>query len=99
MAKYRCPICGANHKDSPHQCRLCGAVMDGTVELPASNTTTDPTGDDQEEGHRQLRPDRRSSPSLVIAVLAIVLGFTNGDLSAGRSATGSRSCARTTTAG
>ncbi len=29
MANYRCPICGANHKDSVAQCRLCGADMTG----------------------------------------------------------------------
>jgi hypothetical protein len=25
-------MCGANHKTPPHQCRLCGATMDSTVE-------------------------------------------------------------------
>jgi rubredoxin len=35
MAKYRCPSCGASHKDAPSSCRLCGYIMDGSVEMPA----------------------------------------------------------------
>ncbi len=34
MAKYRCPSCGATHKDAPTSCRLCGYIMDGSVEIP-----------------------------------------------------------------
>jgi hypothetical protein len=34
MAKYRCPSCGASHKDAPTSCRLCGYIMDGSVEIP-----------------------------------------------------------------
>jgi len=34
MAKYRCPSCGATHKDAPSSCRLCGYIMDGSVEMP-----------------------------------------------------------------
>ncbi len=29
MANYRCPICGANHKEPVDHCRLCGADMTG----------------------------------------------------------------------
>jgi len=29
MSTYRCPICGANHKDNVAHCRLCGADMTG----------------------------------------------------------------------
>jgi hypothetical protein len=29
MANYRCPICGANHKEPVESCRLCGADMTG----------------------------------------------------------------------
>ncbi len=32
MAKNRCPSCGAAHKEPPGTCRLCGYVMDGSVE-------------------------------------------------------------------
>lgn len=27
MAKYRCPVCGATHKELPDNCRLCGQKM------------------------------------------------------------------------
>ncbi|MEZ5143953.1 MAG: hypothetical protein R2726_15755 [Acidimicrobiales bacterium] len=27
MAKYRCPVCGATHKQLPEHCRLCGQKM------------------------------------------------------------------------
>ncbi|HVN51622.1 MAG TPA: hypothetical protein VMT43_09330 [Acidimicrobiales bacterium] len=34
MAKYRCPSCGASHKEPTTSCRLCGYIMDGSVEMP-----------------------------------------------------------------
>ena len=80
MAKYRCPICGANHKVAAHQCRLCGAVMDGTVDQMAGVAV-------------QTRPPMQKKKGtagfaaigvlavLVILVLAVALGFTSGDLS------------------
>jgi hypothetical protein len=84
MAKNRCPICGATHKDPPRQCRLCGQVMDGTVATPTSTTAT---------MTRPVATKKKGVGSfvligvaavLVIAVLAILLGFTSGDLSASR---------------
>lgn len=27
MAKYRCPVCGATHREMPEMCRLCGQLM------------------------------------------------------------------------
>ncbi len=27
MSKYRCPVCGATHREMPDQCRLCGQQM------------------------------------------------------------------------
>jgi len=83
MAKNRCPICGANHKEPVRQCRLCGQVMDGTVSIPVSNTQT---------MARPIAAKKKGVGSfiligivavLVIAVLAVLLGFTTGDLSAG----------------
>ncbi|MGZ4715507.1 MAG: hypothetical protein ACXWCB_02270 [Acidimicrobiales bacterium] len=83
MAKNRCPICGATHKDPPRQCRLCGHVMDGTVSMPSVSTTT---------MARPVAAKKKGVGSfmligvvavVVIAVLAILLGFTKGDLSAG----------------
>jgi len=35
MAKYRCPSCGAAHKEPQANCRMCGTNMDGSVEIPA----------------------------------------------------------------
>jgi hypothetical protein len=40
MAKYRCPSCGASHKEPTSTCRLCGYIMDGTVEMPAGGIVT-----------------------------------------------------------
>jgi hypothetical protein len=80
MAKYRCPICGANHKDPVHQCRLCGAVMDDTVDHAGAVAL-------------RARPTTEKKKGLagfalvgvitvaVILLLAIVMGFTTGDLS------------------
>lgn len=31
MAKYRCPTCGAPHKELTDQCRQCGAMMDPSM--------------------------------------------------------------------
>jgi hypothetical protein len=32
MSSYRCPVCGANHKDGAERCRLCGqSLAPGTV--------------------------------------------------------------------
>lgn len=84
MAKYRCPICGATHKEQPRACRLCGQVMDGTVAMPNSSTAT---------MTRPIGTKKKGIGSfvligviavLVIAVLAVLLGFTSGDMSAGR---------------
>jgi hypothetical protein len=36
MAKYRCPSCGASHKEATTTCRLCGYIMDGSVEIPTN---------------------------------------------------------------
>ena len=43
MAKYRCPTCGAPHKEMVEHCRQCGAGMDQESRILASNTRTDQT--------------------------------------------------------
>jgi len=77
MSKYRCPVCGATHKDQPTKCRLCGQDMSGAATIPAY------TG-----GSRQTMQSRGSLASLlligligvlVIGLLAIVLGFTGSN--------------------
>ena len=84
MAKNRCPICGAAHKDPVRQCRLCGHVMDGTVPMPISNTATIA---------RPVAAKKKGLGNfiligvgavLIIGLLAIMLGFTKGDLSAAK---------------
>lgn len=34
MAKYKCPVCGATHKEKPVKCRLCGQDMTSTSTVP-----------------------------------------------------------------
>lgn len=82
MAKNRCPICGATHKDTPRQCRLCGHVMDGTVSLPTTGATMTRTVQTKKKGVGGFALIAIVAV-LAIAVLAILLGFTSGDLSAG----------------
>jgi hypothetical protein len=83
MAKYRCPYCGANHKEAVHQCRLCGAVIDGTVEMRGAVAVA----------ARPVQTKKRGMGRLaLIGILAVVglliaaiaLGFTNGDLRFGK---------------
>jgi hypothetical protein len=77
MSKYRCPVCGATHKDQPTKCRLCGQDMSGSSTVPAY------TG-----GSRQSAESSGGLGSLaiiaiigvlVIGILAIVLGFTGSN--------------------
>ncbi len=82
MAKNRCPICGATHKNEPRQCRLCGHVMDGTVAMPVSAGTTTRTVQTKKKGVGGFVMIGVIGV-LGIAVLAVLLGFTKGDLSAG----------------
>ena len=82
MAKNRCPICGATHKEPPRQCRLCGHVMDGTVAMPVSSGTTTRTVQTNKKGVGGFIMVAVIGV-LAIAVLAVLLGFTKGDLSAG----------------
>ncbi len=82
MAKNRCPICGATHKEPPRQCRLCGHVMDGTVAMPVSGGTTTRTVQAKKKGVGGFIMIAVIGV-LAIAVLAVLLGFTKGDLSAG----------------
>lgn len=74
MSKYRCPVCGATHKDQPSKCRLCGQDMSGASTIPAY------TG-----GSRQLDAKKGGLSKLlfiglglvlVIGILAVVLGVT-----------------------
>jgi hypothetical protein len=77
MSKYRCPVCGATHREQPEKCRLCGQDMSGASTIPAY------TG-----GARQSAESKGGLGSLMlvaiigvlaIAVLAVVLGFTGSN--------------------
>lgn len=81
MAKYRCPQCGAGHNDPPATCRLCGYVMDGTVGTVTPQRTAVATKQRKGFGSIVLIG---VGVVLVLGVLAVVLGFTSGDLSYGR---------------
>lgn len=77
MSKYRCPVCGATHKEQPEKCRLCGQDMSGSSTIPAY------TG-----GSRQIAQKQSGLGSLMlvalvgvlaIGILAVVLGFTGSN--------------------
>jgi hypothetical protein len=43
MSSYRCPLCGANHKDTAERCRLCGqSLAPGTVATAPPRATAPP---------------------------------------------------------
>ncbi len=64
MAKYRCPSCGAAHKDPPGTCRLCGYVMDGSVAIPAQSNVARPVA---------VKKKGAASIALIGVLLVIVL--------------------------
>jgi len=81
MAKYRCPQCGAGHADPPATCRLCGYVMDGTVGTVTPQKTASAMKQKKGIGGMVLVG---LGVVMVLGVLAVVFGFTTGDLSYGR---------------
>jgi len=83
MAKTRCPICGATHKEDAHQCRICGAVMDGTVDQRGAVALQTRPATGKKKGIGAVALPGIAAVA-VILVLAIVLGFTTGDLSAAK---------------
>jgi rubredoxin len=70
MAKYRCPSCGAAHKDPPATCRLCGYVMDGSVEIPTQSNQAPAT----------VVTKKRGAGSLAIIGVIIVVVLAVGAL-------------------
>ncbi len=77
MSKYRCPVCGATHKDQPTKCRLCGQDMSGSSTVPAY------TGGSRQADEKQGGLGSLALIAIVgvlaIGVLAIVLGFTGSN--------------------
>jgi hypothetical protein len=72
MSKYRCPVCGAAHKEPPDKCRLCGQVMTegAQVDTPLSREAPPP-----ERGIGGIA-FALIGVVLVIAILFILLGLT-----------------------
>jgi hypothetical protein len=77
MAKYRCPICGAAHKEPPTHCRLCGQDMRDAAFVPTTP-----------KGARVATKPRKGTlriavlgavAVLAILVLALVFGFRGDD--------------------
>jgi hypothetical protein len=77
MSKYRCPVCGATHKNQPTKCRLCGQDMSGSSTIPAY------TGGARQTVQSQSGLGRLAIIGLVIVLgiglLAVVLGFTGSN--------------------
>ena len=69
MAKYRCPSCGAAHKEPPATCRLCGYVMDGSVATAISGPTA-----------AAPPPENRSALGLAVIGIVVVLVLGIGAL-------------------
>jgi hypothetical protein len=77
MSKYRCPVCGATHKDQPTKCRLCGQDMSGASTIPAY-TGGSRQADVKHGGLLKLLVIGLGLV-LVIGVLAVVLGLTGSN--------------------
>lgn len=77
MSKYRCPVCGATHKEQPEKCRLCGQYLGSRLTGPALQPEV-----------RQAAGTRRGVADvavlmiggvLVIALIFVVLGLTGSN--------------------
>lgn len=73
MAKYKCPVCGAAHKEKPEKCRLCGQSMVSASAVP-----------DNIGGVKQVAEKRKGLASVmlialggvvVIGLVAVILGL------------------------
>jgi hypothetical protein len=76
MSKYRCPVCGATHKESPEKCRLCGLSMGAISGVPVSS------------GTRQVSTKKKGIADVgvlavggvvLLALLFVILGFTGSN--------------------
>ncbi|GEM_PF-3155816 len=79
MAQVRCPVCGAKHQTAPHQCRLCGAVMDDQYGMQQSSVAARPI----EKKNKGVVGFALWGIGIVVAILlaAVVFGFTTGSTS------------------
>jgi hypothetical protein len=76
MSKYRCPVCGAAHKESPEKCRLCGLSMGVISSVPISTET------------RQVSTKKKGIADVglfaiggvvLLALIFVILGFTGSN--------------------
>ncbi len=74
MSKYRCPICGATHKEEPRACRMCGYRMGENIgELNVSATGTKPLIDNKGGMGRPML--FAAIGAVALAAAAVGLGF------------------------
>ncbi|MEJ5254854.1 MAG: zinc ribbon domain-containing protein [Acidimicrobiales bacterium] len=76
MAKYRCPSCGAAHKEQETHCRLCGTRMTDPTSIPASVSARPAPAKKRGLGTLALIG---LGGVLLIGVLAVLLGVTGDD--------------------
>jgi hypothetical protein len=76
MSKYRCPVCGAAHKESPEKCRLCGLSMRVISSVPISTET------------KQVATKKKGIADVglfaiggvvLLALIFVILGFTGSN--------------------
>lgn len=77
MSKYRCPVCGATHKEQPTHCRLCGQDMTGTAKIPAYTGGARPAA--ARKGGLGSVLVIAVISVVAIAVLALVMGLTGSN--------------------
>ena len=77
MAKYRCPICGAAHKEPPAHCRLCGQDMRDATFVPVGGKSARVATTTKKGTFRIIVIG--SLGVVAIVVLAVVFGFRGDD--------------------
>src|SRR5690606_10843475 len=71
MSTYRCPLCGASHKDDAERCRLCGQSLKAdTVAVAPPRATTGPV-----RAQRGIKGVVLIGLGLVIALGAVAVAF------------------------
>ncbi len=69
MSKYRCPVCGAPHKDPVAKCRLCGQDMSSPAAVPVSTA-----------GARQVASPKKGIGVFILIALGLIVVILVGAL-------------------
>ena len=78
MSKYRCPVCGATHKEEPYVCRMCGyRIAENMGSLEVGDTGTKPLIRTRSGFGRPILVALLGVVVLVVA--AVGLGFVRTD--------------------